>query len=58
MKMLRSLASPEYLAANGENGYFLLKQATGNYPKDLDLNAALNYGDYYYLEALNRCKSL
>ncbi|WAJ71882.1 glycoside hydrolase family 88 protein [Catenovulum adriaticum] len=58
MRILRSLASSDYLAAKGENGHFLLKQATGNYPKDLDLNASLNYGDYYYLEALNRCKSL
>jgi len=58
MKILRSLSSPEYLAAKGENGHFLLKQATGHYPANLDLNSALNYGDYYYLEALTRCKSL
>lgn len=58
IKMLRSLSSPEYLAAKGENGHFLLKQATGNFPRDLDLNSALNYGDYYYLEALNRCKEI
>ncbi|MDU0352621.1 glycoside hydrolase family 88 protein [Paraglaciecola aquimarina] len=58
MKMLRSLASPEYLAEKGENGHFLLKQATYNFPKDLGLNTAINYGDYYYLEALTRCKSL
>lgn len=58
LKILRSLSSPEYLAGKGENGHFLLKQATGNYPRDLDLNSALNYGDYYYLEALNRCKGL
>ncbi|WP_111977579.1 glycoside hydrolase family 88 protein [Algibacillus agarilyticus] len=58
MTMLRNLASPAYLASKGENGHFLLKQATGNYPRDLDLNASLNYGDYYYLEALTRCKNL
>ncbi|MBB1379337.1 glycoside hydrolase family 88 protein [Pseudoalteromonas sp. SR43-2] len=57
MKMLHSLSSPEYLAEKGENGHFLLKQATGNYPAGKELNAALNYGDYYYLEALNRCKN-
>jgi unsaturated chondroitin disaccharide hydrolase len=57
MRMLHSLSSPEYLAAKGENGHFLLKQATGNYPAGKELNAALNYGDYYYLEALNRCKN-
>lgn len=57
MTMLRSLSSPEYLAEKDENGHFLLKQATGNYPASKELNAALNYGDYYYLEALNRCKN-
>lgn len=57
MKMLRSLSSPAYLAGKGESGHFLLKQATGNYPKDDELNASLNYGDYYYLQALNRCKT-
>ena len=56
MTMLRTLSSPEYLAEKGENGHFLLKQATGNYPAGKELNSALNYGDYYYLEALNRCK--
>ncbi|MBD1388668.1 glycoside hydrolase family 88 protein [Neiella sp. HB171785] len=57
MTMLRSLSSPEYLASKGENGHFLLKQATGNYPADEEINGALNYGDYYYLEALHRCKA-
>lgn len=58
MTILESLSSPEYLASKGENGHFLLKQATGHYPANKDLNAALNYGDYYYLEALNRCKKM
>lgn len=57
IKMLRSLSSPAYLAGEDENGYFLLKQATGNYPANDELNGSLNYGDYYYLQALNRCKS-
>lgn len=58
MKMLRTLSSPAYLAGKGENGHFILKQATGNYPANDELNSALNYGDYYYLQALNRCKKL
>ncbi|WP_448248789.1 glycoside hydrolase family 88 protein [Thalassotalea agariperforans] len=58
IKMLRSLSSPAYLAAKNEHGHFLLKQATGHYPANLDLEASLNYGDYYYLEALKRCKAL
>ncbi|MCM2680711.1 glycoside hydrolase family 88 protein [Echinimonas agarilytica] len=55
--MLRSLSTPSYLATKGENGNFLLKQATGHYPAGDEVNGALNYGDYYYLEALNRCKA-
>ena len=58
MKMLRTLSSPAYLANIGENGHFLLKQATGNFPANDELNSALNYGDYYYLQALNRCKAI
>ncbi|WP_016957772.1 glycoside hydrolase family 88 protein [Catenovulum agarivorans] len=58
MKMLRTLSSPAYLADKGENGHFLLKQATGNYPANDELNSPLNYGDFYYLQALNRCKAL
>lgn len=57
LAMLASLSSPEYLAGKGENGSFLLKQATGNYPRKDELSGALNYADYYYLEALIRCKN-
>lgn len=57
MKMLRSLSTPAYLASKGENGNFLLKQATGHYPAGLDINGSLNYGDFYYLQALHRCKA-
>ncbi|WP_395341539.1 glycoside hydrolase family 88 protein [Ningiella sp. W23] len=58
MKMLRSLAGSDYLAQKGENGQFLLKQATGNFPGGYELAGALNYADYYYLEALTRCKKM
>lgn len=57
LAMLTSLSSPEYLAGKGENGSFLIKQATGNYPRNDELSGALNYADYYYLEALMRCKN-
>ncbi|MCQ1061391.1 glycoside hydrolase family 88 protein [Photobacterium sp. ZSDE20] len=58
LTILRNLSTPTYFASEDENGHFLLKQATGHYPANRDLNASLNYGDYYYLEALNRCKSI
>jgi uncharacterized protein YyaL (SSP411 family) len=58
MTMLRSLSTPEYFANEGENAYFVLTQATGNYPGGYELAGALNYADYYLLEALVRCKEV
>jgi uncharacterized protein YyaL (SSP411 family) len=54
---LRSLASPAYLAATGENGGFLLKHATGHKPAGKEIDVPLNYADYYFLEALLRLKA-
>ncbi len=53
---LRSLASPAYLATTGANGGFLLMHATGNHPKNSEIDTPLNYGDYYFLEALLRAR--
>jgi hypothetical protein len=55
---LRALSSAEYRAAVGENGGFILKQATGFYNHNQEINAPLNYGDYYFLEALLRLDRL
>lgn len=55
---LRSLCSPEYLAELGSNGGFLLRHATGNKPANSEVDAPLNYADYYFLEALLRCRNL
>ncbi len=54
---LRSLSSPTYLAAPGENGGFLLKHATGHKPAASEIDVPLVYGDYYFLEALQRFKA-
>jgi len=54
---LRSLSSSAYLAAPGENGGFLLKHATGHKPAGKEIDVPLNYGDYYFLEALLRLKA-
>ncbi|MEN9403825.1 MAG: hypothetical protein RL091_2528 [Verrucomicrobiota bacterium] len=56
-QQLRSLASPAYLAQPGENGGFLLKHATGNYPKKSEIDTPINYTDYYFLEALLRARA-
>lgn len=55
-QQLRSLASPAYLAAPGTNGGFLLMHATGNHPKNSEIDVPLAYGDYYFLEALLRAR--
>ncbi len=53
--MLRSLASPAYSAAAGGNGHFLLAHTTGRWQANDEVDVAINYADYYYLEALMRC---
>ena len=52
--ILRSLMSPAYRAARGQNGGFLLMHATGSFPGSSEIDVPLVYGDYYYLEALLR----
>ncbi|MCF0167181.1 MAG: glycoside hydrolase family 88 protein [Bacteroidales bacterium] len=55
---LRSLASPAYLAAPGTNGNFLLLHSVGSIPHNSEVNVALSYADYYFLEALLRYSNL
>lgn len=57
IKILKTLASGEYLASPGENGGFLLTHSVGNIHTGEDVNNALNYADYYFLEALLRWKN-
>ena len=53
-KMIRTLASEEYLAEEGEIYGFLLKHSTGFKLRGSEVNAPLTYADYYFLEALMR----
>ena len=57
-KLMTSLASPAYRAAPGTNGNFLLMHSVGSKPHNAEVNTALNYADYYFLEALCRKKNL
>lgn len=57
-RQLRTLASDEYLAAEGECGGFILKHSTGNKPGNSEVDVPLCYADYYFLEALVRINKL
>lgn len=52
-KILSSLEA-KYTSADGENRGFVLGHSTGNLNKDDEVDAPLNYADYYYLEAMLR----
>ena len=53
-RILRTLASPDYLAEPGTTGGFLLKHGVGNLPGGTEVDVPLTYADYYFLEALSR----
>ncbi len=53
-QLLMSLASDAYLAPEGENGGFILMHAVGHLPANSEIDVPLNYGDYYFLEAIRR----
>lgn len=57
-KQIRTLASPDYSAALGENGNFILKHSVGSKPHNSEVDVPLTYADYYYTEALIRYKRL
>ena len=55
--MLRSLMGDKYLAEKGSNGGFILKHGVGNMPGNSEVDVPLTYGDYYFVEALERYKN-
>ena len=57
-KIIRTLASDEYLSAPGEECGFLLKHSVGNRPGNVEVDVPLTYADYYFLEALLRYSAL
>ncbi|MCR5820614.1 MAG: DUF2264 domain-containing protein [Bacteroidaceae bacterium] len=57
-EQIRTLTSPEYLAAEGEQGGFIIKHGVGHHQAGAEVDVPLTYGDYYYVEALMRMKQL
>ncbi|MFD0792885.1 glycoside hydrolase family 88 protein [Mucilaginibacter litoreus] len=56
--IIKTLSSPAYKAANGTNGGFLLKHSVGHFPAGTEIDVPLTYADYYFVEAMQRYKSL
>lgn len=54
-KMLHSLSSDRYQSRE-RNSAFLL-HSTGNLPAGYEIDASINYADYYYIEALFRYRN-
>ena len=57
-RQLKALISDEYMAKQGENGYFILKHGVGNLPGNSEMDVPLSYGDYYFVEAALRYLNL
>jgi unsaturated chondroitin disaccharide hydrolase len=57
-EIMESLTSEKYRTADGSNGGFILKHSVGHLPGSSEIDVALNYTDYYYLEALKRKQEL
>lgn len=58
VKQLVSLASNVYFSEGDEVGHFLLKHGVGDKPSNREIDTPLNYGDYYFLEALVRLRNM
>ena len=58
VKQLLSLASSAYFSEGDEIGHFLLKHGVGHKPGNSEIDTPLDYGDYYFLEALLRFQKL
>ena len=57
-RIIRNLSSPEYKAAVGTNGGFLLKHSVGSLPGHSEVDVPLTYADYYFFEAMKRYREL
>lgn len=57
-QQIRSLASPSYRAKLGRNANFILMHSVSFMAKNSEVDAPLNYADYYFVEAMMRWKKV
>lgn len=55
-KMMKSLSSDDYRSEGAKPSFIL--HSTGNYRGGYEIDASINYADYYYIEALTRYKKM
>lgn len=56
IKMILSLSSDKYQSRDRKPSF--LMHCTGNYPGGYEIDASINYADYYYIEALTRYRKM
>ena len=56
--ILRTLSLPQYKAAAGTNGGYIIKHGVGHMPNKTEIDVPLTYADYYFVEAMKRYKEL
>jgi unsaturated chondroitin disaccharide hydrolase len=57
-EILLNLNTEKYKAKPGTNGGFILKHSVGHLPANSEVDVAISYADYYYIEALSRLKDI
>lgn len=53
-KILKTLSGDAYLTRKASNNGFVLLNSVGSFPDKSEVNASINYADYYYLEGLKK----
>ncbi len=56
--ILRTLSGKQYKAPAGTNGGFILAHSVGHMPNKTEIDVPLTYGDYYFIEAMQRYKKM
>ncbi len=56
VKMLTSLSSAKYQSGDAKPSFLL--HSTGHRSNKSEIDASINYADYYYIEALTRLKKM